>query len=231
MAFINRNKDDLVAGRRLGVERICKVLQVAPSTYYAANGRPASARQRRDAEIAPRLLELWESNYSVYGVRKLWKAAQRSGIEIGRDQVARLMKILGVEGVRREKRFKTTKPDPKMPRHPDLVNRVFSADGPNQLWVTDLTFVSTWQGVAYVCFIIDAYSRAIVGWRVASNMKTETVLDAIEMARWSRGKHLPELRCHSDAGSQFTSIRYGERLAEIGATPSIGTVGDCLLTG
>ena len=217
MAFINRNKDDLVAGRRLGVERICKVLQVAPSTYYAANGRPASARQRRDAEIAPRLLELWESNYSVYGVRKLWKAAQRSGIEIGRDQVARLMKILGVEGVRREKRFKTTKPDPKMPRHPDLVNRVFSADGPNQLWVTDLTFVSTWQGVAYVCFIIDAYSRAIVGWRVASNMKTETVLDAIEMARWSRGKHLPELRCHSDAGSQGGFNRLSQHLEYGGA--------------
>ena len=216
----------MVAGRRLGVERICKVLQVAPSTYYAANGRPASARQVRDAESAPRLLELWESNYSVYGVRKLWKTAQRVGIQIGRDQVARLMRTLEIEGVRREKRFKTTKPDPKMPRHPDLVNRVFSADAPNQLWVTDLTFVPTWQGVAYVCFIIDAFSRAIVGWRCASNMKTETVLDAIEMARWSRGRHLPELRCHSDAGSQFTSIRYGERLAEIGATPSIGTVGD-----
>ena len=226
MRFINTNKNDVVDGRRLGVERICSVLQVTPSTYYAANGRPISARKQRDAELAPRLLELWESNYSVYGVRKLWKAAQREGIDAGRDQVARLMKVLGVEGVRREKRMKTTKSDPKMPRHPDLVNRVFRADAPNQLWVTDLTFVPMWQGVAYVCFIIDAYSRAIVGWRCASNMKTETVLDAIEMARWSRGKHLPELRCHSDAGSQFTSIRYGERLAEIGATPSIGTIGD-----
>ena len=136
------------------------------------------------------------------------------------------MKVLEIAGVRREKRVKTTKPDPGMPRHPDLVNRVFKADGPNQLWVTDLTFVPTWQGVAYVCFIIDAYSRAIVGWRCAPNMKTKTVLDAVEMARWSRGKHLPELRCHSDAGSQFTSIRYGEPLAEIEATPSIGTVGD-----
>ena len=226
MRFINANKDDIVAGRRLGVERICKVLQVAPSTYYAANGRPASARQIRDAGVAPRLLEIWEANYSVYGVRKLWKAVKRAGIEIGRDQVARLMKILEIEGVRREKRHKTTKPDPKAPRHPDLVNRVFSAAAPNQLWVTDLTFVPTWQGVAYVCFIIDAFSRAIVGWRCASNMKPGTVLDAIEMARWSRGRHLPELRCHSDAGSQFTSIRYGERLAEIGATPSMGTVGD-----
>ena len=215
-----------MAGRRLGVEFICKILQVAPSTYYAANGRPPSARQLRDAEIAPQLLELWEENYSVYGVRKLWKAAKRAGIDIGRDQTARLMKTLDIEGVRRTKRVKTTKPDPDAVRHPDLVNRVFTADAPNRLWVTDLTFVPTWQGVAYVCFIVDVYDRAIVGWRVASNMKTETVLDAIEMARWSRGKKLPELRCHSDAGAQFTSIRYGERLAEIGATPSIGTVGD-----
>lgn len=156
-------------------------------------------------------------------MRKLSKAAQRSGLEIGRDQVARLMWILEIEGVRRETRFKTTKPDPKMPRHPDLVNRVFSADAPNQLWVTDLTFVPT---VAYVCLIFDAYSRASVGWRCASSMTTETVLDAMEMARWSRGKYHPELRCHSDAGSQFTLIRYGERLAKIGATPSIGTMGD-----
>lgn len=215
-----------MVGRRIGVERICKVLQVAPSTYYAANGRPVSARQVRDAEIAPQLLEIWQDNYSVYGVRKLWKAAQSAGIDIGRDQVSRLMKALGIEGVCREKRVKTTKPDPVATRHADLVNRVFSADAPNRLWVTDLTFVPTWQGVAYVCFIVDVFDRAIVRWRCASNMKTETVLDAIEMARWSRGTYLPELRCHSDAGSQFTSIRYGERLAEIGATPSIGTVGD-----
>ena len=111
-------------------------------------------------------------------------------------------------------------------RHPDLVQREFTATAPNRLWVTDLTFVATWAGVAYVCFIIDAFSRMIVGWRVASHMRTEMILDAIEMARWSRGHRHADLRCHSDAGSQFTSIRYGERLAEIGATPSIGTVGD-----
>ena len=128
MAFINANKDDVVAGRRFGVEFICRVLQVAPSTYYAANGRPVSERQVRDAEIAPQLLEIWETNYSVYGVRKLWKAAKRAGIDIGRDQVARLMKFLSIEGVRREKRVKTTTPDPKAPRHPDLVNRVFPPD-------------------------------------------------------------------------------------------------------
>ena len=163
MASINDNKDDVVAGRRLGVGRNCRVLQVAPSTYYAANGRSASARQVRDAEVVPQLLRIWESNYSVYGVRKLWKAAKRAGIDIGRDQVARLMKVLEIEGVRREKLVKTTKPDPQVARHPDLVNRVFSAAAPNQLWVTDLTFVPTWQGVAYVCFIIDVFSRMIVG--------------------------------------------------------------------
>ncbi|KUH67545.1 integrase, partial [Mycolicibacterium novocastrense] len=167
-----------------------------------------------------------EDNYRVYGVLKLWKAARRAGHDVGRDQVGRLMRSLGIEGVRRGKAVKTTKPDLGAPRHPDLVNRRFSASAPNQLWVTDLTYVPTWAGVAYVCFIVDAFSRTIVGWRVASNMRTTMVLDALEMARWSRGNTLPGLTCHSDAGSQFTSIRYGERLAEIGALPSIGSVGD-----
>ncbi|WP_371684206.1 IS3 family transposase [Flaviflexus sp.] len=226
VAFIDLNRDDIVAGRRLGVESICRVLQVAPSTYYAAKKRGPSARAIRDAELIPQLFELWEANYSVYGVRKLWKAARRAGIDIGRDQTARLMRAAGIEGARRTKKVRTTHRDATAPRHPDLVDRDFTATGPNQLWVTDLTFVATWAGIAYVCFIIDVYSRMIVGWRVASHMRTPMVLDAIEMARWSRGTHLPGLRCHSDAGSQFTSIRYGERLAEIGAVPSIGTVGD-----
>ena len=226
MDFIQSNKDDVVEGRKLGVESICKVLQVAPSTYCAARNRAPSARALSDAVIGAELFDLWVKNREVYGVRKLWKTARRAGLTIGRDQTARLMRSLGIEGVKRSRRVKTTTPDPAATRHPDLVRRNLTATAPNQLWVTDLTFVPTWAGVAYVCFIIDAYSRMIVGWRVASNMKTETVLDAIEMARWSRGKKLPGLRCHSDAGSQFTSIRYGERLAEIGAVPSIGTVGD-----
>ena len=209
-----------------GVEPICTVLQLAPSTYYATKTRPPSPRAVRDAELRPALAEIWEANYSVYGVRKLWKAARRAGLELGRDQVARLMRAEGIEGARRTKRVRTTRPDDAAARHPDLVRRDFTASAPNQLWVTDLTYVPTWAGVAYVCFIIDAYSRAIVGWRVASHMRTPMVLDAIEMARWSRGARLPGLRCHSDAGSQFTSIRYGERLAEVGAVPSIGTVGD-----
>ena len=202
------------------------MLQVAPSSYYQVKSRQPSARARRDAVMGPVVRQLWEANYRVYGARKIWKAARRSGHDIGRDQVARLMRAEGIEGVRRTKRVRTTTPDPGMPRHPDLVGRDFTATAPNQLWVTDLTFGPTWAGVAYVCFIIDAYSRTIVGWRVASHMRTTMVLDAIEMARWSRGTQLDGLRCHSDAGSQFTSIRYGERLAEIGAVPSIGTVGD-----
>jgi putative transposase len=201
-------------------------VSVALSTYYDAQTRVPSARACRDAVIGPALRQLWEDNYRVYGARKLWKAARRAGHDVGRDQVARHMRAAGIEGVRRGKRVRTTKPDPTAGRHPDLVKRKFTANAPNQLWVTDLTFVPTWAGVAYVCFITDAYSRTIVGWRVAAHMRTTMVLDAIEMARWQRGNTLPGLTCHSDAGSQFTSIRYGERLAEIGAVPSIGTVGD-----
>ena len=199
---------------------------MAPSTYYDVKSRPPSERACRDAVLGPALVKLWEDNYRVYGARKLWKAARREDHDVGRDHVARLMRAAGIEGVRRGKRVRTTKPDPAAARHPDLVQRRFSASAPNQLWVTDLTFVPSWAGVAYVCFIVDAYSRMIVGWRVAGHMRTTMVLDAIEMARWSRGNTLPGLISHSDAGSQFTSIRYGERLAEIGAVPSIGTVGD-----
>ena len=221
----------MVEGRQLGVEPICTVLQVAPSSYYAAKARRPSAREQRDAVMGPVVRRLWEDNYCVYGARKLWKATQREGYDIGRDQVARLMRAAGIEGVRRTKKVRTTRPDQAGARHPDLVQRDFTAIAPNQLWVTDLTYVPTWAGVAYVCFIIDAYARMIVGWRVASHMRTTMVLDALEMARWSRRTRLEQhrsdqLRCHSDAGSQFTSIRYGERLAEIGAVPSIGTVGD-----
>ncbi len=209
-----------------GVAPICDALQVAPSTYYSAKTRPLSDRAIRDAVMMPVLLVLWKANYSVYGARKLWIAARNAGHGIGRDQVARLMRELGIWGVKRSRRVRTTKRDDTVARSPDLVERDFTASAPNQLWVTDLTYVATWSGVAYVCFIVDAFSRRIVGWRVAGHMRTEMVLDALEMARWSRGTNLEGLRCHSDAGSQFTSIRYGERLAELGALPSIGSVGD-----
>jgi putative transposase len=201
-------------------------VSVAPSTYYDAKTRPPSARACRDAVLGPALRQLWEDNYRVYGARKLWKAARRASHDVGRDQVSRHMRAAGMIGARRGRRVRTTKPDATAARHPDLVRRKFTAPAPNQLWVSDLTFVPTWAGVAYVCFIVDAYSRMIVGWRVASHMRTTMVLDAVEMARWSRGNMLPGLISHSDAGSQFTSIRYGERLAEIGAIPSIGSIGD-----
>lgn len=231
IAFIDANRHDIVEGKVLGVEPIITVLQsagvaMALSTYWAAKARPPSKRAVRDAELRPVIRQLWHDNFQVYGAHKLWKAARRAGHDVGRDQVARLMRAEDIHGVLRTKRVKTTRPDPTAARHRDLVKRDFTATAPNQLWVTDLTYVPTFAGIAYVCFIIDAYSRMIVGWRCAPTMKTTTVLDAIEMARWSRGTHLPGLRCHSDAGSQFTSVRYGERLAEIGAVPSIGTVGD-----
>jgi putative transposase len=218
--FVDDNRDDF------GVEPICRTLQVAPSTYYAYKKRPLSARALRDAVMMPILLALFSANYKVYGAHKLWKAARRAGYDIGRDQTARLMRQLGIRGVSRRRKVRTTVPDDKADRPADLVERSFAADRPNRLWVTDLTFVSTWGGTAYVCFIIDAFSRRIVGWRVAAHMRTGMVLDALEMARQSRGTRLEGLVAHSDAGSQFTSIRYTERLEEIGAVPSIGTVGD-----
>jgi putative transposase len=202
------------------------VLPIASSTYDDNKKRPPSARAVRDAVMMPILLALFQANYKVYGVRKLWVAAKRAGHDIGRDQVGRLMGQLGIHGVSRRRKARTTIPDEEADRPADLVDRDFTADAPNQLWVTDLTYVPTWDAMGYVCFIIDAFSRRIVGWRVAAHMRTAMVLDALEMARWSRGARLEGLVTHSDAGSQYTSIRYGERLDEIGAVPSIGSVGD-----
>ena len=217
-----------------GVEPICAVLseidpdnwKVSPSTYYAAKSRPMSARAMSDIVNKVAIFTVWQANYEVYGVRKMWKAMRRAGSDIGRDQVGRLMRELGIAGARRGKRVRTTRPDDSAVRPPDLVNRDFTATAPNQLWVTDLTYVPTWSGMVYVSFICDVFSRTIVGWRVAQNMRTDMVLESIEMARWSRGQRLEGFVCHSDAGSQYTSIRYTERLDEIGATPSIGSVAD-----
>ena len=220
VAFIDANRDEL------GVEPICTVLQFAPSTYYAAKSRLPSARAVRDAVLAVTVMTLWKANYSVYGARKMWKAFQRAGEHVGRDQVARIMRGLDIHGVQRSRRCRTTRPDERATRPPDLVERKFTAAAPNGLWVTDLTYVPTWSGVAYVCFIIDAFSRSIVGWRVAGHMRTAMVLDALDMACFHRGTRLDGLICHSDAGSQFTSLRYTERLDEIGARPSIGTIAD-----
>jgi putative transposase len=212
-----------------GVEPICRTLQVAPSTYYAAKKRETSpsARAVHDAVMIQVLTALWVANRKVYGAHKLWKAALRADVAIGRDQVARLMRAAGLVGVTRRRKVFTTRSDPEATRAADLVNRIFNTDRPDALWVTDLTYVPTRSGMAYVCFIVDAFSRRIVGWRVAANMKTEMVLDALEMARLARGgRRLVGLVAHSDAGSQFTSVRFTERLEEIGARPSIGTVAD-----
>jgi putative transposase len=224
VGFVDEHRDEF------GVEPICTTLQVAPSTYYAAKRRELapSARALRDAAMVQVLMVLWVANRKVYGAHKLWKAARRAGHDIGRDQVARLMRSMEIEGVSRQRRkVFTTRQDPDAVRAPDLVNRNFTADRPDALWVTDLTYVPTRTGMAYVCFIVDAFSRRIVGWRVASNMRTDMVLDALEMARRSRGnRRLVGLVTHSDAGSQFTSVRFTERLDEIGARPSIGTIAD-----
>jgi putative transposase len=223
---------DYIDGHRheFGVESICRTLQIAPSTYYATRRRrdAPSDRAVRDAVMLQVLMVLWVANRKVYGAHKLWKAAQRAGHDIGRDQTARLMRELDIRGIsRRRKKVFTTIADPDATRAPDLVNRQFTAERPDALWVTDLTYVPTRSGMAYVCFIVDAFSRRIVGWTAASHMKTQMVLDALEMARRSRGsKRLVGLVTHSDAGSQFTSVRFTERLDEIGARPSIGTVAD-----
>ena len=162
VSFIDENREDF------GVEPICAQLPIAPSTYYNVKSRPPSARARRDGVLVPQLVALWQANYRVYGAHKLWKAARRAGHDIGRDQVARLMRLAGIEGIRRRRRVRTTRPAEGAVRPADLVERDFSAEAPNRLWVSDLTYVATWAGVAYVCFIIDAFSRRIVGWRVAA---------------------------------------------------------------
>jgi putative transposase len=224
VAYIDGHRDEF------GVEPICKVLRIAPSTYYAAKRRQLapSARAVRDAVMMQLLMVLWVANRKVYGAHKLWKAARRGGHDVGRDQVARLMRAMEIEGIsRRRRKVFTTIADPDALRPPDLVNRNFTAERPDALWVTDLTYVPTRTGMAYVCFIVDAFSRRIVGWRVAAHMRTDMVLDALEMARRSRGaRRLVGLVAHADAGSQFTSVRFTERLDEIGARPSIGTVAD-----
>jgi hypothetical protein len=187
---------------RFGVEPICRALQVAPSSYYAARCRPPSARAVSDAELAPKILKVFNDNYRVYGARKLWKQLRREGELVGRDRVARLMRTLGIAGAVRGKPRRTTIPDPAAARAPDLVQRQFTATRPNQLWVSDFTYVASWSGTVYVAFVIDVFSRLIVGWRAAASMRTELVLDALEMAIWRRAGVLDGLVCHSDAGSQ-----------------------------
>jgi putative transposase len=172
------------------------------------------------------LLALWVANFSVYGKHKLWKAARRAGHDIGREQVARLMRDLGIRGATRAVKRFTTKADADALRAPDHLHRDFTATAPNEKWVCDFTYCSTWSGVVYVAFVVDVFSRRIVGWKASRQMTATLVLDALNMAAWARRNvDVTGLICHSDAGSQYTSIAYTERLADVGAVPSIGTVG------
>lgn len=216
---------------RFGVEPICKVLQVAPSAYRRMVARrrdPAlrCARARRDEVLDGHIDRIWQANLQVYGARKVWRQLQREGIEVARCTVERLMHAKGLRGAMRGKTLRTTRPDPAAPCPLDRVNRQFVAQRPNQLWVSDFTYVSTWQGFVYVAFVIDVFARHIVGWRVSRSMHTEFVLDALEQALWARQPERNALIHHSDRGSQYVSIRYSERLAEAGIEPSVGSRGD-----
>ena len=207
-------------------------MQVAPSAYrrHAARQRNPElrcARSKRDEMLIPHIERVWKANLQVYGADKVWKQMNREGITVARCTVERLMKRLGLQGVRRGKTVRTTVPDRSTPCPLDRVNRQFNADRPNQLWVSDFTYVSTWQGWQYVAFVIDVFARRIVGWRVSSTMHTDFVLDALEQALYARQPDQDvALIHHSDRGSQYVSIRYSERLAEAGIEPSVGSKGD-----
>jgi transposase InsO family protein len=224
--FIDRHRD------RFGVESICRVLQVAPSGYrrHAARLRnPAllSARAQRDQVLEPQVERVWRDNMQVYGVDKVWRQLRREGFTIARCTVERLMRRRGLRGVIRGKVVRTTISDAKTACPLDRVNRQFKAQRPNQLWVSDFTYVSTWQGWLYVAFVIDVFARRIVGWQVSNSMRTDFVLDALEQALYARQPERDSsLIHHSDRGSQYVSIRYSERLAEAGIEPSVGSRGD-----
>lgn len=208
------------------VMAMCAAIELSERTYYAARARPASVRSLRDVAHRVEIKRVWENNYRCYGSRRVYKQLRREGYVVARCTVARLMADMGLRGVQRGKKRFTTVPDITAARPPDLVDRRFVAGRPNQLWLADITYASTWEGWMYVAFVSDVYSRAIVGWQIAGHLRTDLVLDALEMAIWRRDLTGGELIHHSDAGCQYTSIRYSDRLAEIGIAASIGSVGD-----
>ena len=224
VAFIDAHRG------RYGVEPICAVLPIAPSTYYEAKARAADparqpARAQRDVALQPEIRRVWQAQRRVYGVRKVWKQLQREGYPVARCTVARLMRAQGLRGVVRGRRVRTTVPEPLAERPRDLVQRQFGATRPNQLRVSDLTYVATWRGFVYVAFVIDAFSRRIVGWRATGPLRSDLALDALEQALYDRDTDGPLVH-HSDRGTQYLSIRYTERLAEAGIEPSVGSRGD-----
>jgi len=215
---------------KYGVEPICQQLQIAPSTFYDHQTKrqdpvKRSARAKRDEALCVDVNRVFNDNYGVYGAKKVWRQMNREDIRVARCTVERLMKRLGLEGTRRGRRCRTTIPDSDLVRPADLVQRQFVAERPNQLWVADITYVATWSGFAYVAFVVDVFSRRIVGWRVSRTMRTDLVLDALEQAVWARGGAKGVIH-HSDRGSQYLSIRYSERLAEAGMESSVGSRGD-----
>lgn len=218
--FIDEQKE------RFGVEPICRVLECKVSTYYAAKKRPPSLRSLRDQSLMGLIYDVWETNYGVYGHRKVWKQLAREGIPTARCTVQRLMRSLGIQGIRRGGYKVTTISDKDGIKPPDLVDRDFAASKPNELWLADITYVRTRSGFVYVAFVIDAYSRMIVGWALETHLRTDLALEALEMATWRRSTDLAGLIHHSDRGVQFTSIRYTERLRDYGIEPSVGSVGD-----
>jgi len=227
--FIDEHKDVF------GVGPICRVLSghgvpIAPSTYYAAKGRPPSARAVRDGQLKAEIMRIWKENYEVYGAYKMWRELNRQGITVARCTTERLMRELGLAGVRRGRKVRTTVRDEGHERAADLLNRDFTASRPNQRWVADFTYVAAWSGIVYVAFVVDVYSRAIVGWSAATHKRTKLVLDALDMALWRRDRAGqpagPGLIHHSDAGSQYTSFAFTAHLIEAGIDASIGTVGD-----
>ena len=224
VSFIDEHRDTY------GVEPICKVLPIAPSTYYEhmarrANPELRSARAKRDDQLRPEVQRICDENRRVYGAHKIWKQFHRKGQPGARCTVERLMREQGISGAIRGRTWRTTIPDDRVERPMDLVNREFKAERPSQLWVADLTYVSTWRDFAYVAFVIDAFSRMLVGWRVSKSLRSDLALDALEQALYAR-PDLDALIHHSDRGSQYLSIRYTERLAEAGIETSVGSVGD-----
>ncbi len=225
VAFIDEHRD------AYGVEPICEVLPIALSTYYAHRARAADpekqpARAKRDDKLRPEIQRVWNDNHAVYGAEKVWRQLTREHIATARCTVERLMRNMGLRGAVRGRAFKvTTTVDKNAPRPPDLVHREFTATRPNQLWVADITYVATWSGFAYVAFVVDVFSRRIVGWRVSRALKTDLALDALEQALHARPDAQGVVH-HSDRGTQYTSIRYTERLAAAGLERSVGSVGD-----
>jgi transposase InsO family protein len=227
IAFIDAHRDTY------GVESICAQLPIAPSTYYEQKAReidPARLppRERRDRELKAQIRRVWDENFQVYGVRKVWRQLNREEIAAARCTVERLMRQLGLRGAVRGRAFKpTTVSDAQLRRPADLVSRNFVVQRPNALWVSDLTYVATWRGFVYVAFVIDAFARRIVGWRVSTSLRSDLALDALEQAVYERTRDAERnLIHHSDRGVQYLSIRYTERLAEAGIEPSVGSVGD-----